>query len=196
MLASQRMQLELSELRNKINAMANADDFEVDALESLNTQYRQAEVRYQSAVIEEDVEQESTPDGDVDGEQLEIRELRDNVRTAAYVHSALTGEPLGGREAELNQALKLYGAGVQMPWAALLSDSARLELRAATEAPDTADVVTNRVLGRVFASGALQYLGVHFPSVAPGASNFPVLSAGVSPATMDKEGRQTKRRQH
>ena len=189
MLTSQRMQLELSELRNKINAMANSDDYEVDALESLNGEYRKAEVRFQAALIEEASEEEHAPDGDVDGETLEIRELRHNVQTAAYVTAALLQEPLTGREKELNEALQLRGAGhIEMPWAALLSDNDRLQLRAATEAPDTSDVVTNRILGRVFASGALQYLGVSFPTVPPGASNFPVLSAGVAPATADKEG--------
>ena len=189
MLASQRLQLEISELRNRINAMANSDDYEVDVLEKMNGEYRRAEVRFQSALIEENEEEERAPDGDVDGQTLEIRELRHNVQTAAYVTAALLQEPLTGREKELNEALELRGAGhIEMPWAALLSDNDRLQLRAATEAPDTSDVLTNRILGRVFASGALQYLGVHFPTVPAGASNYPVLSAGVAPATADKEG--------
>ncbi len=189
MLTSQRLQLELSEMRNKINAMANSDDYEVDALEKLNGEYRQAEVRYQSALIEEAEEQERAPDGDVDGATLEIRELRDSVSVAKYISAALMDEPLQGREKELNEALQLRGAGmIEMPWAALLSDDARLQLRAATEAPATGDVHTSRILGRVFSTGALSYLGVHFPSVPAGASNFPVLTGGVAPATADKAG--------
>ena len=172
--------------------MANSNDFEADALEKLNGEYRMAEIRYQSAIIQESEEMERTPDGDIDGEQFEIRELRDSVSTSAYVSAALLEEPLSGREKELNDALKLYGAGVQMPLSALLSQRDRAELRAemraATEAPSDADVITNRILGRVFSSGDLTYLGCHFPSVAPGASNYPVLSAGVEPATADKDG--------
>ena len=192
MLTSQRIQLEQSQLRNKINAMANSDDFNADELESLNAEYRNAEVRYQSALIQENSELEQTPDGDIDSEQFEIRELRDNVSTSAYVSAALLDEPLSGREKELNHALKLYGAGVQMPLSALLSERDRTELRAemraATDAPSDADLITNRILGRVFSSGDLTYLGCHFPSVPAGASNFPVLTAGVEPATEDKDG--------
>ena len=192
MLTSQRLQLELSELRNKINAMANSDDFEADALEKLNAEYRMSEIRFQSALIQENEEQERTPDGDLDSEGFEIRELRDSISTSTYVSAALLDEPLYGREKELNEALKLYGAGVQMPLSALLSGKDRAELRAemraATDAPSDADVITNRILGRVFSSGDLTYLGCHFPSVAPGAANYPVLSAGVAPATADKDG--------
>ena len=189
MLTSQRIQLELSEMRNRINATANSDDYNVDELESLNTQYRQAEVRYQSAIISEAQETERAPDGDVDGAQLEIRELRHNVQIAKYIGSALLDSPLDGREKELNDALQLRSAGmVEVPWAALLSDEDRLQLRAATVAPDDSDVTTNRIIGRVFADGALQYLGVSMPSVPAGASNFPIISAGVAPATADKAG--------
>ena len=189
MLTSQRLQLELSEMRNKINKMSHSDEYNVDELEGLNTQYRQAEVRYQSAIIEEAEETERAPDGDIDSQKLEIRELRDNVQVAKYISAALLDEPLAGRERELNAALQLRGAGmIEMPWSALLSDGDRLQLRAATEAPATGDVMTNRILGRVFSTGALSYLGVSFPSVPAGASNYPVLSAGVAPETADKAG--------
>ena len=114
--------------------------------------------------------------------------MRDSVNAAAYVSAALLEEPLSGKEKELNAALNLYGAGVQMPWAALLSDHDRAELRAATIAPADSDLTTSRILSRVFATGALQYLGVSMPSVPAGASNFPVLTAGVSPATADAGG--------
>ena len=157
-------------------------------MEGLNTKYRNTEIRFQSALIQEAAEKEESPDSDVDGEIFEIRELRHNVNTTAYIYAALQDQPLEGREKELNDALKLAGAGTVMPMAALLSNEDRLELRAATNAPSDSDVIVQQILGRVFAGGALAHLGVSFPAVPTGASNYPVISAGVVPATADKGG--------
>ena len=72
-----------------------------------------------------------------------------------------------------------------MPWIALLSPEQRVEVRAATTAPSDSDVVVASILGRVFASGAGAYLGVSFPAVPVGSSNYPVLSSGVVPANAE-----------
>ena len=146
MLTSQRLQLELSELRNRVNGLAGEEDFNADELEGLNTKYRNTEIRFQSALIQEAAEKEESPDSDVDGEIFEIRELRHNVNTAAYIYAALQDQPLEGREKELNDALKLAGAGTVMPMAALLSNEDRLELRAATNAPSDSDVIVQQIL--------------------------------------------------
>ena len=79
----------------------------------------------------------------------------------------------------------LVGVGTQVPWIALLSPEERVEARAATTAPSDSDVAVANILGRVFASGAGAYLGVNFPAVPVGAANYPVLSAGVSPANAE-----------
>ena len=65
MLTSQKLSLELSELRQKINAMANSDEFAVDALESLNAEYRMADAKYSAALIQEAEELEHAPDSEV-----------------------------------------------------------------------------------------------------------------------------------
>ena len=86
----------------------------------------------------------------------------------------------------MQSALGIEGVGTQVPWVALLSPEQRIEMRAATGAPADSDVIVANVLGRVFAGGAGAYLGVSYPAVPVGAANYPVLSAGVSPANAAK----------
>ena len=122
------------------------------------------------------------PTNDLDSEGREVRHLEEGVEVRHYLEAALNDFPLDGREKELQDALGLAGVGTQVPWIALLSPEQRVEVRAATTAPSDSDVVVASILSRVFASGAGAYLGVSFPSVPVGSSNFPVLSAGISPA--------------
>ena len=186
MLHSQKLQLQMSELRNKINAMNNSDDFDGDELEGLNKDYSKLEVRFQSAIISESEEKEQTATEDLDSAGVEIRQLEQDISVAEYMSSAIVGKPLEGREAEYNAANDLYGAGTQMPWIALLSKKERMamrdEFRAATTAPDS-EVIIASVLGRVFADTAADWLGVSFPSVPSGMSGYPVLTGGAVPVT-------------
>ena len=68
MLTSQKLQLEMSEKRQQINALQNQEEYEVNALDALNKEYMQLEVRYQSALIEEAAEQDAMPTDDLDSE--------------------------------------------------------------------------------------------------------------------------------
>ena len=56
MLKSQKLQLDMSERRQAINAMQAQEDYEIDALDGLNSEYRNLEIRFQSALIEEAAE--------------------------------------------------------------------------------------------------------------------------------------------
>ena len=185
MLKSQRLQLDMSEKRQAINALQNSEEYEIDDLDRLNKDYAGLEVRYQSALIEEAAETEATPTDDLDGEGREVRRLEETVEIRNYFEAALNDYPLSGREAELESAMGIAGVGTQLPWIALLSPEERVEMRAATTAPSDSDVVVANVLGRVFAGGAASYLGVAFPSVPVGASNYPVLTNGVVPANVE-----------
>ena len=185
MLKSQKLQLDMSEKRQAINAMQAQEEYEVDALDALNKDYMGLEVRYQSALIEEAAETDATPTDDLDSEGREVRRLEEGVEVRHYLEAALNDYPLDGREKELQDALGLAGVGTQIPWIALLSPQERVEVRAATTAPSDSDVVVSSILGRVFAGGAGAYLGVAFPSVPVGSSNYPVLSSGVVPANAE-----------
>lgn len=185
MLKSQKLQLEMSDKRQEINALQSQDEFEIDDLNGLNQDYRNLEVRYQSALIEEAAEQEATPTDDLDGEGKEVRRLEQGVEVRRYIEAALNEFPLTGAEKELEDALGIVGVGTQIPWAALISPEERVEMRAATTAPSDSDVVVSQILGRVFAGGAGAYLGVRYPAVPVGASNYPVLTGGVAPANAE-----------
>ena len=186
MLHSQKIQLEMSEKRNKINAMATSEDFDGDELDALNKDYAKTEIRFRSAIISEESEKEETATEDMDSEGVEIRQLEGEINVSEYITSAMQGSPLSGEEAEYNAANNLYGAGVQLPWMALLSrkerGAMREEHRAATTAP-SADVIVSSVLQRVFADSAADFLGVSFPSVPAGQAAYPVLTGGVVPVT-------------
>ena len=188
MLKSQKLQLDMSEKRQAINFMQTQEEYEIDALDGLNSEYRNLEIRFQSALIEEASEAEAMPTDSLDSEGREVRHLEEGVEVRHYLEAALNDYPLDGKEAELQSALGLAGVGTQVPWIALLSPEQRVEVRAATTAPSDSDVVVANVLGRVFASGAGAYLGVSFPAVPVGSSNYPVLSAGVSPANAAGSG--------
>ena len=190
MLKSQKLQLDMSEKRQAINALQNSEEYEIDALDALNKEYAGLEVRFQSALIEEAAETEATPTDDLDGEGREVRRLEETVEIRNYFEAALNDYPLSGREAELESAMGIAGIGTQLPWIALLSPEERVEMRAATTAPSDSDVVVSSILGRVFAGGAGAYLGVSFPSVPIGAANYPVLSSGsgVVPANVEGSG--------
>ena len=190
MLESQKLQMRLSEIRERLNTMGGDDETEYRAedADALTTEYREAESRYRVALVKEAAEIEATPTGDLDGEGKESRALELEIECRNYVQSALSDAPLEGREKEFNTANGLFGIGTQLPWAALLSPEARAEMRAATVAPDTGGTNSRSILGRVFAKSAADFLGVVSPMVPAGSANFPVLSGGVVPANVEAAG--------
>ena len=183
MLTSQKLQLEMSEKRKAINEMTALEEYEIDKLDALNKEYLNMETRYQAAIISEAQQDDATPTDDLDAEGKERRQLATGVEVHKYFEAALNGHPLTGREAELESAIGIKGVGVQLPWVALLPREEKEKMYAATTAPAGVEVNPNPVLSRVFANGAGAYLGVRYPAVPVGSSNFPVLSAGVEPAT-------------
>ena len=188
MLKSQKLQLAMSEKRRAINEMSGSEEYKVEELDVLNKEYMDLEVQYSSALISESDEQAQTPTDDLDAEGKEVRGLEQRINMANYMSAVVEESALVGAEAEYEAATELSGVGIQVPWAALLSPKERAEMYAVTAAPSTADVNANEVLGRVFGDGAGAYLGVRMPGVPVGASNYPVLSAGVAPANAADSG--------
>ena len=165
--------------------MSQSEEYKVEELDALNKEYMDLEVQYSSVLISESEELNQTPTDDLDAEGKEVRGLEQRLSIANYISAAVEGTEIDGAEAEYQAANGIAGVGVQVPWAALLDPRDRVEMYAATTSPATADVHTAEVLGRVFASGAAQYLGVRMPGVPVGSSNYPVLSGGVVPANVD-----------
>ena len=130
--------------------MSAQEEFEVDALDGLNKEYMVLETRYASAIIDEAAELEATATDDLDAEGKEVRGLETRVAVSNYLLSAIEDSALKGAEKELEDALGIAGAGIQVPWVALLSQEAKVETRAATNAPADGTLTSANVLGRVF----------------------------------------------
>ena len=198
MLESQKLQMRLSEIRERLNTMGGDDEtveFRAEEADTLTLEYRQAESRYRVALVKEADEIESTPTGDLDGEGRESRALEQLIEVRHYIESALNDAPLSGEAREFNDAMKLTGVGTQLPWIALMSPEARAEMRAATVAPDTADTNTRSILGKVFAKSCADFLGVVSPMVPAGAQTIRCFRAAWFLRTSRRLGRRTKRRQ-
>ena len=186
----QKIELRLSEVRSRLNAISG---MEGDALtdevraesDTLRTEYADLETRHQAAIVAEPGPEPSDRNG---GEGAEVRRLIGETEIRAYLGEAATGREVDGAASELRAAI--FGdkarAGL-VPWEALLVGSPEHRVDVATDAPDTTGASQQTVLGRVFSSTSLNFLGVNMPTVAHGDSNFPVLSAGVTPALVARK---------
>ena len=199
MLKSTTLQLEQSELREKINAALGKDDLtdaERAELDGWQRRAQQIEGEYRAALTAESLETETRAFAD-DPEGREIRSMLDNVSIGEYLTPAVGGMPIAGRAAELNQALKvpLFGAagGVTIPWLALESREVRamledMEKRAYTTTTAYGGGIGQRpILQRLFGPGIMDALGVRIDSVPVGRTEWPLITAGTS-VDMKAEG--------
>ena len=196
MLKSQKLQVEQSELREKINAALEKDELTEDERTELGKITRRAqelETELRAALVADGAETESRTLQD-DGEGREVRSILSAVSIADYLSPASAGQGLAGRAKELNEALGLPlfgGSGATpIPWAVLENREAReaLEKRAFTDTGDYAGGVGMRpILQRLFGPGILDALGVRIDSVPVGRSEWPLISGGVAP-NMKAEG--------
>ena len=173
MRVSQRLLVELSEVREQINGFP--DDGEKDKLDALTTQYGQLESRYRAALVSEDAEDATANDGGpVDAERAEVYRLARRAAIADYLREAdgatLTGAALELRQAVFGEDLRSY-----MPLE-------MLELRADAVSNIANPIQDNQmpIAPRVFAQSALGYLGIATPTVPVGTTSYPRLSAGTS----------------
>ena len=176
-----QLAIELSEKREKINALLGLPDGRTDDRTAKRDCLRADRVRLQeigtgasrrnhgSKKTEQTV---STGEGTA--EDRELRTLRERVGITQYIEAASEKRAVDGAELEFNQALKI-GAH-KFP----LEILAPVEERATTDA-DTA-VGVSRWLDRLFSSAAASRLGVTFESVSSGAASYPVITAGASGA--------------
>ena len=98
---------------------------------------------------------------------------------SAHIAAAMQGRTLDGAELEYNQSIGLKSAG-----AFPLDLLSPVETRAVTT-EDTA-VQSRPWLDRLFANTAAMGLGITFESVPAGVANFPVITAGGTPAQRGK----------
>lgn len=186
----QKLQLEQSEKRQRLNELLGLDELTDEQraeLETLTKRMQQIEVEMRAAIVAEGEEEAEARGlfGPGDGESAEVRQLLGTVTLADYLGPATAGAAVEGRAAELNGALKLPVAGqrggVAVPWEVL-------ETRAfTTTAANDGSEVQRPILQRLFGPGVMDALGVRMDSVAVGRAEWPLITAGVAPAQA-KEG--------
>ena len=182
MTASQRQQLRLSEIRQRLNEIGGlTGDAYTDAIRTeeraLQTEYAETETRYRSALIAED-EETRAAEADLlnsggDAETRELRELTGRARLGAYFNAAIEQRAVNGAEAELATHYQLEGN--QFPVAMLRSEQRAV----ATIGTDQAAQAQQPIIPHVFSRSVMEFLSIPSPIVGVGEQIFPVLTNGA-----------------
>ena len=185
MTRSQKIQLKLSETRQKLGKMLDteteqrSETWSAD-LDTVKNELRSLETELQAAILIEPEETDTSATETETKEDKEVRELRETVDFGNYIRAALAHGPVqNGAELELNQHLGI--AADYFPMEILARDlDEDLETRAAVDG----DAGANQAswIERVFSGTAARALGVTMPSVAPGIAAYPVLGSTAAPA--------------
>ena len=187
MTESQKLALQLSETRQKLNELLAVKETELtdeqrNELREKTDAYPALEERYRAALIAEETTEGKA--ADETGEGAEFRGLVEKVELRAYLVEAMTGREADGEAKELREAVfGDYARAGLVPWEALLVDrpgAGEERADATTNAPSDVGATQRPVLGRVFADTAAMFLGVEMPNVGVGEANFPVLSSGAT----------------
>ena len=171
----QKLEIEQSEKRQRINALlgqSELSDDERGELETLTKRMQEIEIEMRAAiVVEDDAEKRARQQFGDDPEDREKRELRSRVSLGNYIGAAQEQRGLEGPEAEYNQA-----CGVRSGRFPLHLLEPEPEVRAETDADGRANQQT--WIDRVFDQSMAAGLGVTMQSVAAGVATFPVTSSG------------------
>ena len=181
MTTEQKINLRLSEVRSRLNAIAGVDTLTDEVRtesRALENEYSDLETRHRAAIIGSG----GSPDQDKTGEGAEVRHLTRTARLGRYLSCAANGRVLDGAEAELRDA---FGIADGVPWAALTPLETRAD--AATPSPSTLPRSQDEILARVFPMAATAFLGCDMPRVPAGETSYPVLTGGQTPATVAKD---------
>ena len=206
MTAKQRLQLEQSEKRQKLNELLAIEDqltdeqrSEMDGLTKRLTGTLEIELR--AAIASEGLEESQAAGAfsdTADGEQKEIRSLLEKVRVTDYLSPAAAKNGVDGAAAELNAAFELGPRGeegVIVPWQVLIGPEhetraldGQRETRAFTSTSNNDGSVLQRpILQRLFGSGVLDALGCRLDSVPVGRSEWNLLTGTVAPDQTKEE---------
>ena len=204
MLASQKLQLKTSEVRQEYNRLGQQEelqDGELETLDKLGVDLETLERRFQHAIRSEAQDTDALGihrDARQDGEPAEKRRLYRRSGPAEYFDAAACNRALTGPEAELNAALEYRGDGRDanygnpynplaqlMPLALLDPQVDRpLEYRADTDLATLENQNMHRdYLERIFNQTGGDFLGVTMNSVPVGQATWTVFTGGDSGQT-------------
>ena len=169
-------------MRQKINEFPD-DGADADR-DALTAEYSSLESQYRAALITEQSDADNDPDAGVDRStdpaDREIARLLDRTGVGDFLDAAAHGRAVDGAAAELRCATLGDDAPLEMmPIDVLLPRQSRqLRADAATSVATAVQENQSSIAGRVFAVGALAYLGVDMPTVPAGTQSYVSLTAG------------------
>ena len=186
MLKSQKIALELSEKRQKINELLAKDELtseERSELETLTSRMQEAETEFRAALTIEDKPEETD-----ESEDRELARLIESASIGSIFTAAIEHRATDGRTAELQQHFKL-GAN-QIPLALFRDREA--EVRATGVTPAPANVGQNQagIIPAVFPMSCAAFLGVDMPTVGVGEAVYPVLTTSADAGTPAENAEQ------
>ena len=192
MTASQRLLLEQSEKRQKVNDLLGKDtleDSERTELEALTKRLQQIEVEYRAALVAEGDEEKRALESGETAEHRERLELRSRASVTEYIRAALSGRAVSGAEQELQAAAEV-GDGIPLELWDVPDPEHRQENRAdaTTGAPATTGVNLSPIQPAVFAQSVLPRLGVAMPRVSSGTYATGTITTSLSAAAKAKGG--------
>ena len=172
MTALQRLQVEQSELRQRINAVLekgeDITDEERAELDAATKRIQQLETEIRAAIVVDSATIE-TREVSQDAEQRERQELRSNAMLGNYLVAHAAGRMVSGAELELQQAANVTGIPLEMFIPERRERREGTERRADTLAPTTGmGVNVDPILPSIFARSVLPRLGVDMPRVESG----------------------------
>lgn len=185
MTTSQKIQIRLSECRQRLNELLGVDsrdDAQQAELEKLTGEVQKLEPELRAAIAAEpDPQTQTTDTGDP-----EVRErlaLRGRSRFGAFLLAAFQGREVAGAEAEYRSSLKLTGRAAAPGSIPLDLFEADREIRAdaATPPPGTGTGATLApIQPHVFAQSIAPRLGIEMPQVGTGAYSEATISTALT----------------
>ena len=180
MLKSQKLTIELSEKRERLNVLLDKSELsseEKEEREAITARLNELEPELRAAITAEGVEVTTNNTG----EDAELRELKNRVSMGRYIGAAKQMRAVDGAELELNQHLNIDANHFPLE---LLSPAAEPEQRTTTAAESQQNQRT--WLDRLFADSAASRLGITTVAVEAGVSSHPLTTAGASMSMEEK----------
>ena len=177
MLKSQKLTIELSEKRERLNVLLDKSeltDEEKAERETLTKRLIEIEPEIRAAIAAEGVEERTDP-----GESAELRALLDRADLGVIFEAVIEHRATTGAEKEIQDHFEI--AGNQVPL--IMLRDAEPEQRAVTPAPADVGQQQQPIIPGVFPQACAAFLGVDMPTVGVGEPVFPVLTTNATAHT-------------
>ena len=193
MTRKQKLQIEQSEKRERLNALLAKDEMTDDErgeMGALTARLQSLEPELRAAIVAEgDTESRIRAEFGEDREGAELRALIAGADLGMIFESVIEHRATAGREAELQGHYKI-GAN-QVPLA-MLRRADPVETRAVTPAPANVGQNQAAIIPGVFPQACASFLSIDMPTVPTGEAVYPVLSTNAAVDSADENAAVTE----